>query len=154
MAAALTDQFSYFRCRPCARPAGHVEFAKHNLATPVFQCSQYKSYWNLTILIFKCKVMLKLCLCFIFSVLNFLYWCDSSFILIINKMSQKTISPAQKTILIEFMQENPQMVTQKQSNQFTNADIARLWQKLTTTLNSIPGARKTWKEWRKVSNLK
>ncbi|CAG9765772.1 unnamed protein product [Ceutorhynchus assimilis] len=65
-------------------------------------------------------------------------------------MEKKTISPQQKIVLIEFMEQNPVMVTQKQSNQFTNADISKLWQTVTLTLNSIPGATKTWKEWRKT----
>lgn len=66
-------------------------------------------------------------------------------------MTNKTISPQQKRMLLEFLEDHPQLLTQKQSNQFTNADTCKHWQEVSNKLNCIPGAIKTWKEWRKVS---
>ncbi|CAG9765768.1 unnamed protein product [Ceutorhynchus assimilis] len=70
-------------------------------------------------------------------------------------MAKKVISPQQKSLLISYLEEHPQLVKQKQGNQHTNADATKLWQELSGKLNSIPGAMKGWKEWRKTwSDLK
>lgn len=63
---------------------------------------------------------------------------------------KKQITAAQKVTLIEFVESNPELVSQKHSNQHTNASARRLWQKIAVKLNSISGASKTWEEWRKV----
>lgn len=65
-------------------------------------------------------------------------------------MFKKTITPEQKKTLLEFLEEHSELVKHKQTNQFTNADTARLWREVTVKLNAIPGAQKSWKEWRKV----
>lgn len=65
-------------------------------------------------------------------------------------MAKKQMSQTQKKTLLEFMEENPQLVTQKISNQYTSADMNQKWAEITDRLNSIPGCNKSWKEWRKV----
>lgn len=66
------------------------------------------------------------------------------------EVKKKQFTPVQKAILIEFLEEHPQLVHQKQSNRHTNTEGRRLWQEVSDKLNSTPGASKTWEEWRKV----
>ncbi|CAH1970762.1 unnamed protein product [Acanthoscelides obtectus] len=65
-------------------------------------------------------------------------------------MSRKQISILQKTMLIDFLEDHPELVSQKQTNQYTSADARKLWVELSEKLNAIPGATKQWTEWRKT----
>ncbi|KAK4882799.1 hypothetical protein RN001_006118 [Aquatica leii] len=60
------------------------------------------------------------------------------------------ISLSQKNYLIEFIRENSQLVTSKFSNHYTYKDDQKLWMEVTENLNSIPGAKKWWMQWRKT----
>lgn len=71
----------------------------------------------------------------------------------VKRTLKKQISSAQKVILIEFVEEHPELVSNKHTNQFTSANAQRLWQEVCVKLNSTPGAEKTWQEWRKVCNV-
>nr|CAI5821482.1 unnamed protein product [Callosobruchus analis] len=42
-------------------------------------------------------------------------------------------------------------MTGKFSNSFSRLDARREWERISQDLNSIPGARKDWIQWRKVS---
>lgn len=67
------------------------------------------------------------------------------------KMARKQLSNEQRTMLIEYIEEHPELVKQKHCNQYTNADSRKLWVEVTQKLNAVPGATKGWKEWKKVS---
>ncbi|CAG9765417.1 unnamed protein product [Ceutorhynchus assimilis] len=62
---------------------------------------------------------------------------------------KKQMSQTQKNTLLELMEENPQLITQKVSNQYTNQDIKKKWIEISEKLNSIPGTNRSWKDWRK-----
>ncbi|CAH2014328.1 unnamed protein product [Acanthoscelides obtectus] len=53
-------------------------------------------------------------------------------------------------MLIDFMEDHPQLVSQKQTNQYTSADARKLWVELSEKLNAIPGATKQCTEWGKA----
>lgn len=57
----------------------------------------------------------------------------------------------QKRKLIRLITQNPQLVHFKASQDFNFKDSQRLWKSITNQCNALPGARKTWKQWRKVS---
>lgn len=61
------------------------------------------------------------------------------------------MSPSQKTELIHFMEKNPQLRSGKFTKTFTFKKSQELWITITNSLNSLPGAQKTWQQWRKVS---
>jgi hypothetical protein len=71
------------------------------------------------------------------------------------KMAQKPkrgspISEEQKKMLIDYLDAHPDLKTGKFSSKFTHQDSMKLWQDIGVHLNSIPGSRKDWKDWRKV----
>lgn len=61
------------------------------------------------------------------------------------------ITSEQRTMLIEYINKHPQLLKGKFSSSFTLQDSMRLWNELTEILNSMNGAKKDWKDWRKVS---
>ncbi|GLV33184.1 hypothetical protein CBL_10531 [Carabus blaptoides fortunei] len=66
------------------------------------------------------------------------------------KKGAGTISGEQKRVLIEFLKQNPKLLSGKFSSDFTVKTGVEKWEELTILLNSIPGANKTWKNWRKT----
>lgn len=54
-------------------------------------------------------------------------------------------------MLIEYINKHPQLLKGKFSSSFTLQDSMRLWNELTEILYSMNGAKKDWKNWRKVS---
>ncbi|CAI6352410.1 unnamed protein product [Macrosiphum euphorbiae] len=65
-------------------------------------------------------------------------------------MARKSITPAQKEALVEFMENHPDLRKGKFSINFTTAIAKKMWVECQTMLNSIPGPSKEWHEWRKV----
>lgn len=61
------------------------------------------------------------------------------------------ITSEQRTLLLEFMQKHPELLKEKLTSSFTLKDSVSLWLKITDILNSVNGANKDWKGWRKVS---
>jgi hypothetical protein len=51
---------------------------------------------------------------------------------------------------IHYLDAHPDLKTGKFSSKFTHQDSMELWQDIGVHLNSIPGSRKDWKDWRKV----
>lgn len=62
-------------------------------------------------------------------------------------------SDNQKKMLVEYLKKHPELLSGKFTNTFTLKDAVRKWQEITEILNSVPGARKEWKSWRKVCNI-
>lgn len=67
------------------------------------------------------------------------------------KKRSANVTEEQKTLLLEFMEKNPRLISGKFSADFTYKDATILWEKLTHILNSCNGVNKEWKSWRKVS---
>lgn len=63
------------------------------------------------------------------------------------------VSPEQKRDLLAIMENNALLVSGKFSATFTKKEAQRQWQEISNKLNDIPGARKTWIQWRKVSTF-
>lgn len=60
------------------------------------------------------------------------------------------INSEQKAVLLQFMKDHYQLQTGKFSASFTCKVAEKLWREAADILNSIPGAKKDWKAWRKV----
>lgn len=60
-------------------------------------------------------------------------------------------TPEQKAELLEFLKSHPGLTSGKFTNDFTFKKARGLWESLANTLNAMPGARKDWKKWRKVT---
>lgn len=60
------------------------------------------------------------------------------------------VTARQKKKLIELMAKHPQLISCKITQDFTYKDSQILWQNIASECNAIPGARKTWRQWRKV----
>lgn len=62
------------------------------------------------------------------------------------------VTDRQKRTLLEYMKQNPQLISGKFTSSFTLKDSVKEWSNLTDILNSIPGgATKDYKSWRKVT---
>lgn len=61
------------------------------------------------------------------------------------------ISEEQKKLMVEFLKNHKELTSGKFSQQFSKQESIKLWEELTIILNSIPGPKKTYKDWRKVS---
>lgn len=62
------------------------------------------------------------------------------------------MSVAHKDELVEFVTKHPQLNLGKFSKDFTFKSAQNLWSTLANKLNYMPsGAKKDWKQWRKVS---
>lgn len=66
------------------------------------------------------------------------------------KKRAANITDEQRTLLIEYMHKHPQLIKGKFSSSFTLKDSTNLWSAITEILNSVSGANKDWKGWRKV----
>ncbi|CAH1107064.1 unnamed protein product [Psylliodes chrysocephalus] len=69
-----------------------------------------------------------------------------------NSEKRKTgsISQDQKKELIQFMEQNPDLGSGKFTKKFTFKTGQELWMQITQILNSLPGAKKDWRQWRKT----
>lgn len=60
------------------------------------------------------------------------------------------ISLEQKDTLVKYMRVHPRLIACRFSSDFTFKTAQKLWEELTTKLNSIHGPKKNWRQWRKV----
>lgn len=60
------------------------------------------------------------------------------------------VTARQKKKLIELMNKHPELISCKVTQDFNYGDSHKLWQNIANECNSIPGAKKTWRQWRKV----
>jgi hypothetical protein len=67
------------------------------------------------------------------------------------KKKSHYISSAQTNKLIELLQNEPDLLSGKFISKFTYKEGQKKWEEIAQIVNSIPGARKDWKQWRKVS---
>lgn len=61
------------------------------------------------------------------------------------------ISSEQKKELVDFLNTHPELRSGKFTKHFTFKTAQSLWVKLTEDLNCLPGAKKDWRQWRRVS---
>lgn len=66
---------------------------------------------------------------------------------------QTRLSQQQKTMLHQCMSQYPNLNEGKFSAEFSHHSAQKLWSKIAIKLNSIPGARKTWIQWRRVLKI-
>lgn len=67
-------------------------------------------------------------------------------------MEKKTYpTAAQKTRLISLLEADEELRQGKFSSSFTKKVAEARWRKIAIEVNSISGAKKEWKDWRKVS---
>ncbi|KAK4878491.1 hypothetical protein RN001_010997 [Aquatica leii] len=57
---------------------------------------------------------------------------------------------AQKNALVEILKNKPNLISGKFSATFSKKNAQIEWQEIATVLNSIPGAKKDWMQWRKA----
>ena len=60
------------------------------------------------------------------------------------------ITDLQKQALVEYLKQNPNLLSGKFSNEFSQKVAAQKWEEITDILNSMNGANKDWRSWRKV----
>ncbi|XP_072944894.1 uncharacterized protein [Epargyreus clarus] len=60
------------------------------------------------------------------------------------------VTARQKKKLIELMTKHPELISCKVTQDFNYKDSQKLWQNIANECNSIQGARKTWRQWRKT----
>lgn len=60
------------------------------------------------------------------------------------------VTARQKKKLIELIAKNPDLISCKIKPGFTHKDYQTVWQNIAAECNTLAGARKTWKQWRKV----
>lgn len=70
-------------------------------------------------------------------------------------MDQKKtyVTLQQKNKLIELVTSDKNLISGKFSSTFTFKDSQKKWEAITELLNSFPGAKKNWKQWRKVIRI-
>lgn len=61
------------------------------------------------------------------------------------------VSGEQKNKLFTLMQDRPALCSGQFSTSFTKKEGQKEWLNIATTLNGIPGGKKNWTQWRKVS---
>ncbi|CAH1111715.1 unnamed protein product [Psylliodes chrysocephalus] len=59
-------------------------------------------------------------------------------------------SQQQKQQLTEMVTKDKQLLSGKFSNNFTMKDSVEKWENIALALNSMPGANKEWKQWKKT----
>lgn len=60
----------------------------------------------------------------------------------------------QKNLMVQFIQEHPEMQNTTFSPNFSWNDARRLWETVSNLLNAVEGgAHKNWKQWRKVNHF-
>ncbi|XP_046969254.1 uncharacterized protein LOC124536727 [Vanessa cardui] len=60
------------------------------------------------------------------------------------------VTARQKKKLIELMSKHPELISCKVTQDFNYKDSQKLWQNIANECNAMPGARKTWRQWRKT----
>lgn len=62
------------------------------------------------------------------------------------------VTARQKKKLVELVTKHPQLIACKVTQDFNYNDSQKLWQSIANECNNVPGpgARKTWRQWRKV----
>lgn len=60
------------------------------------------------------------------------------------------ITKQQKAMLQYLMNNNPSLMEGTFTQDFSHNTAQLLWLEIATELNSIPGARKTWMQWKRV----
>ncbi|KAK4882530.1 hypothetical protein RN001_005849 [Aquatica leii] len=60
------------------------------------------------------------------------------------------ISVSQQRTILEFLSAHPELTCGNFTSLFTYKQAQVLWHQLTDVLNAIPGAHKTWVQWRKI----
>ncbi|XP_075980153.1 uncharacterized protein LOC142979224 [Anticarsia gemmatalis] len=60
------------------------------------------------------------------------------------------VTARQKKKLLEFITKHPELISCKVTQDFNYRDSQKLWVSIANECNSIPGARKTWRQWRKT----
>ncbi|CAG9772263.1 unnamed protein product [Ceutorhynchus assimilis] len=63
---------------------------------------------------------------------------------------KKTLTKEQKKVLVQFMEEHPELNSGKFSNEFTFKKAKEMWMDLANLLNAMPGCCKEWTKWRKT----
>lgn len=60
------------------------------------------------------------------------------------------LSKQQKMMLQRLMQNNPNLQDGTVTSDFTQNSAQKVWTKIALELNGLPGARKTWIQWKRV----
>ncbi|XP_049876423.1 uncharacterized protein LOC126374020 [Pectinophora gossypiella] len=60
------------------------------------------------------------------------------------------VSLKQKKKLLEYITKHPELISCKVTQDFTYQDSQNLWQSIADECNKLPGATKTWKQWKKT----
>lgn len=60
------------------------------------------------------------------------------------------VTAKQKKKLIELMTKHPELISCRVTQDFNYSDSQQLWHSIANECNSIPGARKSWRQWRKT----
>nr|XP_004924426.1 uncharacterized protein LOC101742335 [Bombyx mori] len=68
------------------------------------------------------------------------------------RRSHRSVYPTakQKKKLIEMVAKYPELVSCKVRQGFSYTDAHKLWQNIAIECNAIPGAKKTWRQWKKT----
>lgn len=68
------------------------------------------------------------------------------------KQRGPNVSYTQKETLIEYMMKHENLRKGAFTQNFTRKDQEKQWQEIALILNAMPGATRTWNQWRKVNN--
>uniref|UniRef100_A0A2A4JGY7 Regulatory protein zeste n=1 Tax=Heliothis virescens TaxID=7102 RepID=A0A2A4JGY7_HELVI len=60
------------------------------------------------------------------------------------------VTARQKKKLIELMTKHPELISCRVTQDFNYKDSQQLWHSIANECNSIPGAKKSWRQWRKT----
>ncbi|KPI99810.1 PREDICTED: uncharacterized protein LOC106126805 [Papilio xuthus] len=60
------------------------------------------------------------------------------------------VSASQKKKLIELITKHPELISCKVNQNFNYKDSQNIWRSIANECNAIPGAKKTWMQWRKT----
>nr|XP_021186060.2 myb/SANT-like DNA-binding domain-containing protein 3 [Helicoverpa armigera] len=60
------------------------------------------------------------------------------------------VTARQKKKLIELMAKHPELISCRVTQDFNYRDSQQLWHSIANECNSIPGAKKSWRQWRKT----
>lgn len=63
------------------------------------------------------------------------------------------ITDAQKKLFIDLIKNNEELLRGKFSSTFTHKMAQQRWEAIAEEVNAIPGAKKSWVQWKKVSLL-
>ncbi|KAJ6642424.1 hypothetical protein Bhyg_07372, partial [Pseudolycoriella hygida] len=66
------------------------------------------------------------------------------------EIMQSRLSQKQKLMLQSFMNNNPKLKEGIFTREFTHQSAQKLWSKIARKLNEVPGAHKTWQQWKRT----